>query len=42
MRMVWSPATTAMNKAINGTTDPKAALDEAQAEVEKLVKGARR
>lgn len=42
MKMVWSPATTAMNKIINGKADPAAAMQEAQAEVEKLVKGARR
>jgi arabinogalactan oligomer/maltooligosaccharide transport system substrate-binding protein len=42
MRMVWSPATTAMNKAINGGGDPAAALKTAQDEVAKLVKGARR
>lgn len=42
MRMVWSPATTAMNKAINGTTAPAEALKTAQAEVAEHVKGARR
>lgn len=42
MRAVWTPATTAMNKAVNGKIEPKAALDEAQAEVEKALKGARR
>lgn len=42
MRMVWSPATTAMNKIINGKADAAASMTEAQAEVEKLVKGARR
>ncbi len=42
MRMVWTPATTAMNKAINGGVDPAQALNEAQAEVAELVKGARR
>jgi arabinogalactan oligomer/maltooligosaccharide transport system substrate-binding protein len=40
--MVWSPATTAMNKIINGGMDPAAAMTEAQAEVAELVKGARR
>lgn len=42
MRMVWGPATTAMNKIINGKADPAASMQEAQAEVEKVVKGARR
>lgn len=42
MKMVWSPATTAMNKMINGKADAAAAMKEAQAEVAKLVKGARR
>ena len=42
MRMVWSPATTMMNKVINGGADPAAAAQECQAEVAKLVKGARR
>jgi len=42
MRMVWSPATTAMNKVINGGVDPAAAMKEAQADVAELVKGARR
>jgi len=42
MRMVWSPATTAMNKIINGKEAPKSALDKAEEEVDGLVKGARR
>lgn len=42
MKMVWSPATTAMNKIINGKADPEAAMKAAQAEVKGLVKGARR
>ncbi|MBI4817816.1 MAG: extracellular solute-binding protein [Deltaproteobacteria bacterium] len=42
MRMVWSPATTAMNKVINGGGAPAEAMKEAQAEVVKLVKGAKR
>ncbi len=42
MRMVWSPATTAMNKIINGKKDPKASMTKAQSEVKELVKGARR
>ena len=29
--MVWSPATTAMNKITKKTATPKAALEEAQA-----------
>ena len=42
MRMVWSPATTAMNKIINGKGDAEEAMKAAQAEVAKLAKGARR
>lgn len=42
MKMVWSPATTAMNKIINGRADPAAAMKTAQDEVKELVKGARR
>jgi len=42
MLMVWSPMTTAMNKVINGSTPPAEAAAEAQAEIKKLVKGARR
>ena len=42
MRVVWTPATTAMNKVINGNADPAEALVAAQAEVAKLAKGARR
>lgn len=42
MRMVWSPATTMMNKVINGGADAATAAKECQAEVAKLVKGARR
>jgi arabinogalactan oligomer/maltooligosaccharide transport system substrate-binding protein len=42
MRMVWSPATTAMNKVINGRADPAAAMKKAQAEVAEHLKGARR
>ncbi len=42
MRMVWGPATTAMNKVINGSTPPAEAVKAAQAEVEQHVKGARR
>lgn len=42
MRMVWGPATTAMNKVINGNTPPADAIKAAQAEVEQHVKGARR
>jgi arabinogalactan oligomer/maltooligosaccharide transport system substrate-binding protein len=33
MTMVWSPATTAMNKVIKKSATPKAALDEAQKDV---------
>ena len=42
MKMVWSPATSAMNKIISGRADPAAAMKTAQAAVAKLVKGARR
>jgi arabinogalactan oligomer/maltooligosaccharide transport system substrate-binding protein len=42
MRMVWSPATTAMNKVINGNTPPAEAMKACQTELEGLVKGARR
>jgi maltose-binding protein MalE len=42
MRMVWSPATTAMNKVINGKADPKATMEATQAEVAGLVAGAKR
>ncbi len=42
MRMVWSPVTTAMNKIINGKGDAADSMKAAQAEVAKLVKGARR
>lgn len=42
MRVVWSPATTAMNKIINGKVPPAQAMKEAQAEVEVLVRGTRR
>ena len=42
MRMVWQPATTAMNKIINGKKDAEASMSKAQGEVAKLVKGARR
>lgn len=42
MRMVWSPATTAMNKVINGKGNPTEAMKTAQAEVAGLVKSARR
>ncbi|MEO1227369.1 MAG: extracellular solute-binding protein [Myxococcota bacterium] len=42
MRMVWTPATTMMNKVINGKVAPEAAAAPAQAEVSELVAGARR
>jgi len=41
MTMVWSPATTAMNTVIRGTS-PQAALDRAQAQVVKDVAGLRK
>tara|TARA_B100000745_G_scaffold218760_1_gene145612 strand:+ start:4358 stop:5596 length:1239 start_codon:yes stop_codon:yes gene_type:complete len=37
MTMVWSPATTAMNKIVKGTDSPKAAMEVAQEEVAKAV-----
>jgi arabinogalactan oligomer/maltooligosaccharide transport system substrate-binding protein len=39
MTMVWSPATTALNKINRGSATPKEALDVAQAAVEKAVAG---
>ena len=39
MTMVWSPATTALNKINRGSATPKEALDVAQAAVEKDVAG---
>ncbi len=41
MTMVWSPATTAMNTIIRGTS-PQAAFDKAQAQVQKDVAGLRK
>lgn len=42
MLMVWSPATTALNKVVNGGGDPKAALNVAQQEIEKAIRTSRR
>lgn len=42
MTMVWSPATTAMNTITKKSATPKAALDAAQAAVEKDVAGLRK
>jgi arabinogalactan oligomer / maltooligosaccharide transport system substrate-binding protein len=42
MTMVWSPATTALNKINKGSTSPKEALDVAQRAVEKDVAGLRK
>jgi arabinogalactan oligomer/maltooligosaccharide transport system substrate-binding protein len=39
MTMVWSPATTALNKINRGSATPKEAMDVAQAAVEKSVAG---
>ena len=39
MTMVWSPATTALNKINRGSATPKEAMDEAQKAVEKSVAG---
>lgn len=41
MLMVWTPATTAMNKIINGDTAPAEAMKKAQSEVTEAVKRAR-
>ncbi len=37
MTMVWSPATTAMNTIVKKAATPKAALDQAQKEVEERI-----
>lgn len=42
MTMVWSPATTAMNKIVKGSTPPQQALDIAQQQVAKDVAGLRK
>lgn len=42
MRMVWSPATIAMNKIINGGEDPVGVMKRAQSEIESLTRGVRR
>ncbi len=42
MTMMWSPATTAMNTIIKGSTTPKAALDNAQKALAKDVAGLRK
>jgi arabinogalactan oligomer/maltooligosaccharide transport system substrate-binding protein len=42
MTMVWSPATTALNKINAGSTSPKEALDVAQKAVERDVAGLRK
>lgn len=42
MRAVWTPATAATNKVINGKADPAAAMRDAQAELVKALQGARR
>jgi arabinogalactan oligomer / maltooligosaccharide transport system substrate-binding protein len=42
MTMVWSPATTALNKINKGSTSPKDALDVAQRAVEKDIAGLRK
>lgn len=42
MTMVWSPVTTAMNKITKKTTTPKAAMDEAQAEILKGIASLRK
>jgi len=42
MLMVWQPATTALNKVVNGGGDPAAALKQAQTEIEQAFKSSRR
>jgi arabinogalactan oligomer/maltooligosaccharide transport system substrate-binding protein len=42
MTMVWSPATTAMNSIVKKSATPKAAMDVAQAAVERDVAGLRK
>ena len=42
MTMVWSPATTAMNKIVKKAATPKAAMDEAQQSVERDVAALRK
>ncbi len=42
MTMVWSPATTAMNTVVRKAATPKAALDRAQAQVQKDVANLRK
>ena len=42
MRKVWTPATIAMNKIINGKLDPQATMVETQKQVKELLKGSRR
>ena len=42
MLMVWSPATTALNKVVTGGVDPAKALKQAQAEILDAIKSSRR
>lgn len=42
MRMVWTPATKALNRIIHGKKDAAESMKDAQAEVKSLVKNARR
>ncbi len=42
MTMVWSPATTAMNSIVRKAATPKAALDQAQQDVEERVRSLRK
>lgn len=42
MSMFWSPATTAMNKIVKGTSSPEDALGEAQAAIQKSVEELRK
>lgn len=42
MRLIWTPASTAMNQIINGEKAPGPVMKETQAELKKLMKGARK
>ena len=42
MTMVWSPATTAMNSIVRKAATPRAALDQAQKDVEERVRSLRK
>ncbi|MEO1088648.1 MAG: hypothetical protein AAFY88_30820, partial [Acidobacteriota bacterium] len=42
MTMMWSPATTAMNLIVKGTSSPAAAMERAQEEVKERIQALRR